>query len=70
MSLAEVLPLAIDLNEEDRIKLMHELATSMALEVIDLEVEQRRLEIESDPEAWSLSPDQLKADLQKLRDGR
>lgn len=70
MSLAEILPQVIDLSVDDRAELLQEIAKSMDLEVVDMEVEQRRTELESDPEKYSLTPDDMKAELQKLRDAR
>lgn len=68
MSLSEVIPLAIELPEEDRAKLMQELAGSMGFELVDLEVEKRRAEI-NDPDNV-LSSSELKVELQRLRDAR
>ena len=69
MAFADVLPLAIELPEEDRSKLIFELADSMGIEIVDIEIEHRRQEIDNDPSAI-LSSDELKAELQKLRDAR
>lgn len=68
MSLSEVIPLAIELPEEDRAKLMQELAGSMGFELVDLEVEKRRAEM-NDPDNV-LSSSELKDELQRLRDAR
>lgn len=70
MSLTEILPLAIELPVDERFKLVLEIADSLGMEVVDLEVEKRRIEMENDPENFSLSLDQLKAELQELRNGR
>ncbi|MDF1816284.1 MAG: hypothetical protein P1V20_29060 [Verrucomicrobiales bacterium] len=70
MSLSEVLPLAIELPEKERVELMQELARSMAMEVIDVEIDQRRREMESNPEIFSLDPDDLKNELTNLRNAR
>ncbi len=70
MSLTEIIPFAVELPVEDRFKLVREIADSLGMEVVDLDVEERRTEMENDPENFALSPDQLKAELQKLRDGR
>jgi hypothetical protein len=69
MAFADVLPQAIELPEDDRSKLLFELADSMGMEIIDLEVEQRREEMNTDP-SCVLNSSQLKTELQKLRNVR
>jgi hypothetical protein len=69
MAFADILPQAIELPEEDRSKLIFELADSMGMEIVDVEIEQRRQELENDPSAV-MSSDKLKSELQKLRDAR
>lgn len=41
----------------------------MGMEIVDVEIEQRRQELENDPSAV-MSSDKLKSELQKLRDAR